>query len=153
MTSTPHSVTVSTTDLDSVSEGSNPSEAAIPELYLIAHKVRGAVAFDIAIQMEMDDGVWWILPSVGHRAYPFWHTPIYKLSYEDNGEGIFPLEWLEHRYPMPAELQDFYEVTTPILSKKAEVADRQSGLNLLSQLGLVKDRPHTAVSGKLTRRI
>jgi hypothetical protein len=52
--------------------------------YLIAHKVRGEPAFDVAIQMECpecfaqgcgqcdDLGYWWIIPTSGHRAYPFW---------------------------------------------------------------------------------
>lgn len=59
--------------------------------FLILHKVRGQPAFDIAIQMECpvckekwehedwecgacgDDKVWWIIPTSGHRAYPYWH--------------------------------------------------------------------------------
>jgi hypothetical protein len=40
------------------------------ELFLIAHKVRGEPAFDVAVQMEMPDGVWWIVATSGHRAYP-----------------------------------------------------------------------------------
>ena len=56
------------------------------DLYLMAHKVRGIPAFDIAIQMtcpecldlagtnygcnECDQlGYWWIIPTSGHRAY------------------------------------------------------------------------------------
>jgi hypothetical protein len=44
------------------------------EQFLILHKVRGKPAFDIAEQMEMGDEVWWIIPTSGHRAYPwsFW---------------------------------------------------------------------------------
>lgn len=60
------------------------------ELWLIAHKVRGEAAFDIATQMECPlcaghghdlDGYchecdgerfWWIIPTSGHRAYPYW---------------------------------------------------------------------------------
>src|SRR5258706_2182037 len=63
------------------------------ELYLIAHKVRGELAFDIAERMvcsechgtkefttgaafhdcnECDSqGFWWIIPTSGHRAYPY----------------------------------------------------------------------------------
>lgn len=57
------------------------------ELYLIAHKVRGEPAFDVATRMSCphcDDqsgtplgchecdslGYWWIIPTSGHRAYP-----------------------------------------------------------------------------------
>lgn len=60
------------------------------DLYLIAHKVRGEPAFDIAQEMtcpmcdghgdipsdltcfECDGtGRWWIIPTSGHRAYPY----------------------------------------------------------------------------------
>jgi hypothetical protein len=39
------------------------------EPFLILHKVRGEPAFDIAEMLEMDDDVWWIIPTSGHRAY------------------------------------------------------------------------------------
>ena len=46
------------------------------ELYLILHKVRNEPAFDIATRCddmgtESDPGPWWIIPTSGHRAYPF----------------------------------------------------------------------------------
>lgn len=46
------------------------------ELFLILHKVRGAPAFDIAIRCDdmgtpEDPGPWWIIPTSGHRAYPY----------------------------------------------------------------------------------
>jgi hypothetical protein len=61
--------------------------------YLIAHKVRGLAAFDIAIQMicplcpnkghgchECDGlGYWWIVPTSGHRAYPAESWKLYEL--------------------------------------------------------------------------
>jgi hypothetical protein len=56
------------------------------DLYLIAHKVNGEPAFDIAMRMECPEcrinsdspdcmecdgtGYWWIIPTSGHRAYP-----------------------------------------------------------------------------------
>jgi hypothetical protein len=66
------------------------------ELYLIAHKVRGEPAFDIAARMECPichrfewiegnengcpecDGLgfWWIIPTSGHRAYPYEWQPM-----------------------------------------------------------------------------
>jgi hypothetical protein len=53
------------------------------EPYLILHKVRGAPAFDIAIQMfvecESDPGPWWIIPTSGHRAYPAMEWPLRDL--------------------------------------------------------------------------
>lgn len=39
------------------------------DLYLIAHLVRGQPAFDIAEEIEPD---LWIIPTSGHRAYPYW---------------------------------------------------------------------------------
>jgi hypothetical protein len=43
--------------------------------YLIAHKVRGELAFDVAIKMPMSIGGhtenWWLIPTSGHRAYPY----------------------------------------------------------------------------------
>lgn len=50
-------------------------------LYLIAHKVSGQPAFDVAIQLEgvNDDGdIIWIIPTSGHRAYPFHAEPLEK---------------------------------------------------------------------------
>jgi hypothetical protein len=45
----------------------------IGEPYLILHKVRGEPAFDIATCIGEDgDGEIWIIPTSGHRAYPFW---------------------------------------------------------------------------------
>lgn len=42
------------------------------ELYLVAHLVRGQPAFDIAEQIQIGDEVGWIIPTSGHRAYPYW---------------------------------------------------------------------------------
>lgn len=41
--------------------------------HLILHKVRGEPAFDIAEQLENG---WWIIPTSGHRAYPYWTRPL-----------------------------------------------------------------------------
>lgn len=119
----------------------------IDELFLIAHKVRGLPAFDIAIQMEMEDGVWWILPSVGHRAYPYWWCELAKLGYTFQSDGSVP-----NLVPsMPSDLQDFFEVTTKPIRETAK-ADRNAGQSLLAKLGL-KTSTHAAVTGKLERRI
>lgn len=40
-------------------------------LFLILHKVRGLSAFDIASQIEVKGEQWWIIPTSGHRAYPW----------------------------------------------------------------------------------
>lgn len=50
-----------------------------PELFLILHKVRGKPAFDIAHQLEIGDEIGWIIPTSGHRAYPWWSKDISKM--------------------------------------------------------------------------
>ena len=75
-------------------------------LYLIAHKVRGEPAFDIAIQMTMGDELWWIIPTSGHRAYPWcWQ----ELEVRDWETG-----------DMPANLPDHYP-TAVLPAKRAAV--------------------------------
>jgi hypothetical protein len=69
------------------------------ERYLIAHKVRGEVAFDVAEQMWIDkDNFWWIIPTSGHRAYPFWYMEL---------EIAIPMHLVP---PMPEDLRDHYTV-------------------------------------------
>jgi hypothetical protein len=45
-------------------------------LFLILHKVRGEPAFDIADQLQIGDEVGWIIPTSGHRAYPYIYWPL-----------------------------------------------------------------------------
>ena len=68
-----------------------------PQLYLIAHKVRGQQALDIAIQMTMGDELWWIIPTSGHRAYPYWHYRLGDL-FAHQLVGPPPADWPDH-YP------------------------------------------------------
>ena len=110
--------------------------------YLIAHKVRGEPAFDVAIQMvcplcpneshgchECDGlGYWWIVPTSGHRAYPWLFN---KLSDFENPDGYSANDWSEMPEPWP----DYYpDATTP-------------KVDLIQALGL-KPRPQ-----KIERRI
>ena len=77
--------------------------------YLILHKVRGEGAFDIAVKMEMANGeLVWIIPTSGHRAYPYWHE---ELSTVLSGggpdvlkDGYLGAQW---RSP-PADWPDHY---------------------------------------------
>lgn len=111
-------------------------------LYLIAHKVRGEPTFDIAEQMacplcqdeetgtqgcaECDFlGYWWIIPTSGHRAYPWWYWPIWKFSHMVIG-------WQDTVPPMPEGLPDHYSHSA---------APRRS---LIEQLGLGRTATPTA---------
>jgi len=76
-------------------------------LFLIAHSVRGEAAFDIATQMDCphcmdgagtnygcfnceDLGYWWIIPTSGHRAFPYTMRPI------PYSPGPVPSGWPDH---------------------------------------------------------
>lgn len=77
------------------------------DLFLIAHKVRGEVAYDVASKMIVEgqlgrDETWWIIPTSGHRAYPFYSIPLKSLG----TPSLFPLDVPE----MPSDLRDHYEV-------------------------------------------
>jgi hypothetical protein len=69
-------------------------------MWLILHKVDGKPAFDVACKLEITEqngDEMWIIPTSGHRAYPY-HT--WKL--EDLSPMIaiwkdeIPAEWPEH---------------------------------------------------------
>ena len=73
------------------------------ELYLIAHKVRGQPAFDIAERMpELDEGdeLGWIIPTSGHRAHPYWKVRLDQ--HERYAIPDCPPSWPDH-YPTAAE--------------------------------------------------
>jgi hypothetical protein len=126
------------------------------DLYLIAHKVRNEPTFDIAIKMicpecngqtcdECDNGFYWIIPTSGHRAYPYWHHEIrliegsLSITVESNSAGIS-----FYIGDAPADLPDHYTVrASPSASKRS----------LLAELGLAKPTGHPSIQGKVTRRI
>lgn len=73
-------------------------DAPGPELFLIAHKVRGEAAFDIAIQLEGypggPDEICWISPTFGYRAKPYWWVPLREcLGPELDGVPPAPADW------------------------------------------------------------
>lgn len=97
------------------------------DLYLIAHKVRGEPAFDVATRMECGEcrglctsgficnecdsqGYWWIIPTSGHRAYPWWHQELSSLMHdtEETIESLDPVRTLDEVPPMPEGLPDHY---------------------------------------------
>lgn len=95
-------------------------------LYLIAHSVRGEAAFDVALQMEcphctgrdLNDahacfdceslGYWWIIPTSGHRAFPYWTANLLDIddTYELSLDCTSPL--VEHPPRMPPAWPDHY---------------------------------------------
>ena len=105
------------------------------EPYLIAHLVRGSPAFDIAEQIQIGDEVGWIIPTSGHRAYPYWSTRLDVLV-EDPSEGIMytPVtEYKATRIP-PDPWPDHYSTSA---------APKGTGLitNLAERLGFVPKPP------------
>lgn len=67
-------------------------DSVLPELYLIAHKVRGEPAFDIAHRLQIGDEEGWIIPTSGHRAYPYevWYFNDLRIPSFDGEELEFP---------------------------------------------------------------
>ena len=110
------------------------------DLYLIAHCVRGEAAFDVAEKMVCphclgdydidrdeeslcfdceDLGYWWIIPTSGHRAWPYWDLPLGALM-NDTAESfplilpertldivpVMPPSWPDHYKSLPAPKVD-----------------------------------------------
>lgn len=64
------------------------------DLYLIAHRVRGEPAFDIAIMLDAldeDGDVVWLIPTSGHRAYPWWYIELGAGVYTTRELTVFDL--------------------------------------------------------------
>ena len=87
-----------------------------PQLYLIAHKVRGELAFDIAHQLTIGDEEGWIIPTSGHRAHPYWWLPLETLHEEGSPYSV--VDTFNAYYFDPDVVPDHYET----------VADKGRGL-------------------------
>jgi hypothetical protein len=80
-------------------------------LFLILHLVRGEPAFDIAQRCDASDGwgttgdpaPWWIIPTSGRRAYPYYQWQITQLWFnrEYVPTLIEPLGVYPDHYPLP----------------------------------------------------
>ncbi len=106
-------------------------------LYLIAHKVRGEPAFDVAQHMTCPkcnatddhctacDGVghWWIIPTSGHRAYPYWHDDL-----------TWYMDEMVQVPEMPPSLRDHYTTTS------------EAAFSLTKALGLDKPKPQAPIA-------
>ena len=114
------------------------------ELFLIAHKVRGEPAFDVAARMDCPlckgeggyihdygadtceecnaNGYWWIIPTSGHRAYP------YNWAYYEFESLLPPCDG------MPSNLPDHYptRATAPAAAPSglAMLLTRRKSLNI-----------------------
>lgn len=107
------------------------------EPYLIAHVVRGSPAFDIAEQLrcpecngtgndncnECDEfGFWWIIPTSGHRARPFWSQLLEEVDFLN---GKHPDEYLK---VCPSNWPDHYNQSTTDKKKITEIDLKELGL-------------------------
>jgi hypothetical protein len=71
------------------------------ELFLIAHKVRGEPAFDVATQLQIGEELGWVIPTSGHRAYPYWWYSLNRV--------INTITWVDQPpTSMPEGLRDHY---------------------------------------------
>jgi hypothetical protein len=66
--------------------------------HLILHKVRGEPAFDIAEKLQIGDEEGWIIPTSGHRAYPYWVAELTE----------FQQSLLDDTSIIPSDLPDHY---------------------------------------------
>ena len=125
------------------------------EPFLIAHIVRGSPAFDIAIRYcsaspcQPDCGLWngeackaqveewWIVPTSGHRAYPYWSHKliVQQLS---TSEIWVVLDSPSNVPPPPEDWPDHYQ--SAIDSSPLSPSDRASGASLIERLGLAKPK-------------
>jgi len=118
------------------------------ESYLIAHCVRGEAAFDVATKMMCphcpgylenqgfgcfdceEKGFWWIIPTSGHRAWPYWSQSLtnHRFFHEDVGgsqvgewpENIaarMPPGWPDHFKSLPAPKVDITSLFRTAQSK------------------------------------
>lgn len=97
-------------------------------MYLILHKVRGEPAFDIAqkLQIGAEDETkagWieemWIIPTSGHRAYPYWHSPLTDLrAYNAYYAAYQALEEVLTTVSMPDDHPDHYKSNDDLKTSK-----------------------------------
>ena len=79
--------------------------------YLILHRVRGEPAYDIAEKLEQPEDIEdiWIIPTSGHRAYPFqvWNLEDLRDVSDINqfGNNIAPIQYMN---ALPADWPDHY---------------------------------------------
>jgi len=81
--------------------------------YLILHKVRGEPAFDIADKLQIGDEEGWIIPTSGHRAYPYWSCDLAKFGCNEADESpvrVYNDPYAIETDPIPDDWPDHYEI-------------------------------------------
>jgi hypothetical protein len=109
------------------------------EPFLILHKVRGELAFDIAEQMIVEgyEEPWWIIPTSGHRAYPAWWGPL--SNFRGSGTGMDGA-W---ETLIPVDLPDHYAAS----ETRSRLATAAS--DILSLMGIGKAKPQEPVKRRV----
>lgn len=94
--------------------------------YLILHKVRGEPAFDVATKIQIGDEEGWIIPTSGHRAYPWWTAELSSVL--EDAHSSMTNGFLAHKIAtLPTDWPDHYEPNArPI--EKVNVMALVSGL-------------------------
>lgn len=107
-------------------------------LYLIAHKVRGQPAFDIAIR----DGEDWIMPTTGCKVYPY----DYMILQEAIGDWDprCPNPWRDYQ---PTNIAAWDSDYGEFLDYKR--AKPGAGANLIAALGITRPQSQPLVRRKL----
>ncbi len=100
------------------------------ELFLIAHKVRGEPAFDIAERIQIGDEEGWIIPTSGHRAHPYWSQHLNQLGAVKDNVPDLPLDMVVP--PMPSYWPDHYPTAAEPRNSPT------AGHGLLARLGLLR---------------
>ena len=70
-------------------------------LYLISHRVRGELHYDVALRFAIGNEDVWMIPTSGHRAYPFQWKALAPMLGNMTKSGE---DWatLRDHYPKPA---------------------------------------------------
>src|SRR5262245_29009198 len=114
------------------------------EPYLILHKVRGEPTFDIAIKIiarcedvSTDCEEMWIIPTSGHRAYPYRKWELSELADVSDINSFSAHDRPYYRDEIPNDWPDHYATNDrPVKEETYVVNQRAKGL--LEGLGLVK---------------
>src|SRR5690348_14402694 len=101
---------------------SSATETTLSELYLVLHKVRGEPAFDVAQKLQIGNEEGWIIPTSGHRCYPYQVFSMTQMWYQR--------DFVPTLVDTPNDLPDHYQIHTDVEKYGGKVKQ------LLSKLGL-----------------